>query len=233
MIIGNGLMANIFKLIDSNSLLIFASGVSNSMEDNDKEYKREFDLIKLNSNTNKKFIYFSTIDINNDRKYFLHKKQIEEFISNNFQNYLIFRLPNIIGNGGNKNNIFNYFIKNITENNLIKVQDVYKSLIDIDDILNICQYCMESNNCIINIASIEQIKVIDIINILSEELNIKPTIEEIKTNNIYTTIKNSSVVEDSFIYLNIIKENYTKNIIKKYTKKYNLHRMSFFHSSRV
>ena len=220
MIIGNGLMANIFKLIDSNSLLIFASGVSNSMEDNDKEYKREFDLIKLNSNTNKKFIYFSTIDINNDRKYFLHKKQIEEFISNNFQNYLIFRLPNIIGNGGNKNNIFNYFIKNITENNLIKVQDVYKSLIDIDDILNICQYCMESNNCIINIASIEQIKVIDIINILSEELNIKPTIEEIKTNNIYTTIKNSSVVEDSFIYLNIIKENYTKNIIKKYTKKY-------------
>ncbi len=71
MVIGNGLIGNIFKLVDSDNYLIFASGVSNSMENNDGEFNREFDLLKSHINTNKKFIYFSTVNINDDnRKYF-------------------------------------------------------------------------------------------------------------------------------------------------------------------
>ena len=219
MIVGNGLIANMFKTINSENYLIFASGVSNSMELNEEEFNREFNLIQSHINTDKKFIYFSTINLyNDDRKYFLHKRKIEDFIINNSNNYLIFRLPNIIGNGGNNNNIFNYFKINIIEGNLIKVQDVYRSLIDIEDIKNICEYCMLLDNSIINISEIESIKVLDIINIISDELNVTPVIEINLTTKTNLEIKNSEIVNEAINYLGLNIKDYTKEIIKKYIK---------------
>ena len=64
MVIGNGLLANTFrKYEDSDSIIIFASGVSNSKEINKSEFKREFDLLKtmLVFKETKKIIYFSII----------------------------------------------------------------------------------------------------------------------------------------------------------------------------
>ena len=52
MIIGNGLIASIFSDIDSDELLIFASGVSNSTCASDNEYLRERNLLIESINKN-------------------------------------------------------------------------------------------------------------------------------------------------------------------------------------
>jgi nucleoside-diphosphate-sugar epimerase len=220
MVIGNGLISNSFNgYIYNKDYLIFASGVSNSKEDRDCEYEREYNLIKNYINTNSKFIYFSTIN-NGDSKYFLHKKNMENYIIDNSNNYLIFRLPNVVGDGGNINNIFNYLNKKIINDELIKVQNVNRSLIDIDDVKNICEYCFNLKNKILNISNIEIIKVIDIVNIMSSELNKSTKKEIIDVDFITEIINNSLEVENAIDYIGIDKKNYTKKLIKKYIKRW-------------
>ena len=220
MVVGNGLISNSFKdFINNKDYLIFASGVSNSNEENDSEYEREFSFIKENLNKSGKFIYFSTIN-NKENKYFKHKRKMEEYIITNSTNYLIFRLPNVVGNGGNINNIFNFLNNKIKNNELIKVKNVNRSLIDIDDVKNICLKCLNIKNKVLNISNIENIKVIDIINMMSFELNKDPILEldiDYKENN--SIIENSLEIENSIKELNIIKKNYIKTLIKKYIKK--------------
>ena len=219
MIIGRGLMARSFSSYENNNeYLIFASGVSNSKEERDDEYQREIDLL-CSREENMKLIYFSTINIDDDdRKYFQHKRKIESIIANRFDSYLIFRLPQIIGIGGNENNIFNFLYKSIKDYTLIKVQkDVYRSLIDVDDIKQICEYCFALSNIIINISSIESLMVIDIINLISKEIGITPNIEYIETTISKLNI-NSDIVEDAINSIGINRIGYIEKIIKKYDK---------------
>lgn len=220
MVVGNGLISKSFDdYIDNEDYLIYASGVSDSSEDRDSEYDREFNLIKNHISTNSKFIYFSTIN-NRDSKYFLHKRNMEKYIIDNSNNYLIFRLPNVVGNGGNINNIFNYLNKKIINDEFIKVQNVNRSLIDIDDVKNICEYCFNLKNKMLNISNIEIIKVIDIVSIMSNELNKSPKTEIIDVVFITEEINNSIEIENAIDSIGIDRKDYTKKLIKKYIKKW-------------
>jgi len=83
MIIGNGLIASSFYRYDTSDCVIFASGVSNSNDNNADNFKREKDLVTkvLSENNDLKFIYFSSIlagITNND--YYNHKIDIENLI---------------------------------------------------------------------------------------------------------------------------------------------------------
>ena len=72
MIIGSGLIAKSCKIIDNSDVLFFASGVSNSMSNNESEFEREINLLNDNLNTEKKIIYFSSID-----EYVINEKYLE------------------------------------------------------------------------------------------------------------------------------------------------------------
>ena len=66
MVIGNGLLAKSFSnFLDDDSILIFASGVSNSSETRISEFEREYDLLneKLSKFNSARLIYFSTLSI--------------------------------------------------------------------------------------------------------------------------------------------------------------------------
>ena len=64
MIIGNGLLANSIKEIDTDNVLFFASGVSNSLETRKDAFLREENLLVNHTlNQKNKFIYFSTCSI--------------------------------------------------------------------------------------------------------------------------------------------------------------------------
>ena len=60
MIVGDGLIANKLKFIDSEDIIIFASGVSNSNENNESEFERERELLSTFIGYDKKLIYFSS-----------------------------------------------------------------------------------------------------------------------------------------------------------------------------
>jgi nucleoside-diphosphate-sugar epimerase len=227
MVIGNGLLGGAFLMSKENydDYIIFASGVSNSLNTNNELFNKEKSLILnvLNENKTKKIIYFSSIMagiINND--YYNHKLQVEEIIKNNSDNYIIFRLPQIIGNTGNKNNLFNHIKTSILNNEEVIVhENVYRALIDIDDLVKLVNNLKASiNREIINISYIEKINVIDIVNIIFILYNIEPKIKIIKNeidNN--WNIDNDIIVDEALIKLNIQKNGYTKNIIKKYINK--------------
>lgn len=93
MIVGNGLIANSFKKskISFEEYIIFASGVSNSQEQENQEFEREKKNILSYKKSTKKFIYFSSIPTildpsQKDLKYVKHKLEMEKLIKNNFTN---------------------------------------------------------------------------------------------------------------------------------------------------
>jgi nucleoside-diphosphate-sugar epimerase len=160
MIIGSGLIANSLKNIDSEGCLFFASGVSNSLETRSSEFEREFSLLKNSIETNNKckFVYFSTLSVNDQSKqdshYVLHKLEIENYIKNNCSSYLILRIGNIVGKGGNPNTLFNFLKNQITNSSEFKVHSkARRLLLDIDDIPKFLSTdCLNIKNETINFA---------------------------------------------------------------------------------
>ncbi len=112
MIVGRGDIASIIN--DREGAIFFASGVSNSNEIREEEYMREKELL-LKQDRSKCLFYFSSIAIDFPEKlkksrYLRHKKEMEEMIKENYQNYNIIRIGNITW--GNNPNTFLNFIKN-------------------------------------------------------------------------------------------------------------------------
>ncbi|WP_333850847.1 hypothetical protein [Epilithonimonas sp.] len=70
MIIGRGLIASLFRDMDQENIIFFASGVSNSLETSPEEFLREENLIRktFTENPDKLFIYFSTCSIYDSSK---------------------------------------------------------------------------------------------------------------------------------------------------------------------
>jgi len=224
MVIGNGLLANTFrKYEDSDSIIIFASGVSNSKEINKSEFKREFDLLKtmLVFKETKKIIYFSTcsvLDISLTKSnYVKHKKNIEGFIISNFKYYLILRIPNIVSNNKNLNTSFNFFKNKLLNNDeIICNKYATRYYIDIDDLEKTLPIFIETYvNQSINICFTNKETVINFILKMGKEMKINPKINLVN-NGIDYTIDNSVFISETNKMNYSIGEDYNDKIIKKY-----------------
>jgi dTDP-4-dehydrorhamnose reductase len=179
------------------------------------EFKREEELLLRYKDYKEKLIYFSTNRSHLNSPYFSHKKNMEDLISKNFDNYLIFKLPQIIGNGGNDDNFFNYFKKKIESREKIDVIDSYRSLLDVSDLRKICDYCLALNREIITISQIQKSKVIEIVGYIADNLNTKVYLNKIKADDEYNSI-NSPIIEECINFLELDRTNYHKILIKKY-----------------
>ena len=177
MIVGNGLIASLFIECDQENIIFFASGVSNSLETKKEEFLREENLIKktIAENPNKIFIYFSTCSIYDSSKaesqYVLHKLKMEQIIIQLCPQYLILRLSNAVGNGGNPNLLMNYLVRSVKNNEIINVHTkATRNLIDVEDIKNITNQLIDKQyfNKIINIAYPENYTIIEILEIMEK-----------------------------------------------------------------
>ena len=224
MVIGNGLLGNVFSLDSDNynDFIIFVSGVSDSKNTDSNSSKREEDLITktLLENTGLTFIYFSSIlsdTINND--YYKHKLKIEELVKLKAERYIIFRIPQIVGYLGNQNNLFNHLVNNVKTNTTnIVYSNVERSIVDVDDLKLIVDYCKDKTvNETINLSHIEKISIIDLCNKIYSKFGLKPKISlKINPENQNWNIDNSNIIKDALINLKINTLNYTDKIILKY-----------------
>ncbi|SEW40820.1 hypothetical protein SAMN05421841_2742 [Chryseobacterium wanjuense] len=186
MIVGSGLIANSLKNIDSEDHLFFASGVSNSLETKDSEFEREFTLLKnnLENNNGSKFIYFSTLSVNDLSKqespYVLHKLRLEDYIKNNCEKYLILRIGNIVGKGGNPNTLFNFLKNQIMQDKKFVVHTkARRLLLDIDDISKfLTSSCAAVKNETINFAYPYYYDLNEIINAIEAKMEKKAQYEK-------------------------------------------------------
>tara|TARA_R110001592_G_scaffold67551_1_gene207221 strand:- start:247 stop:738 length:492 start_codon:yes stop_codon:yes gene_type:complete len=136
MIIGKGDIASI--LIDREDVIFFASGVSNSSEIRQSEFERELELLSKQDKS-KCIFYFSSITIDNKEKfkmnkYLQHKKSMEDYIKNNFQNYNIIRIGNIMW-GTNPNTFLNYIKDKILNKKKVYLSDEYKFMVSKEQLL--------------------------------------------------------------------------------------------------
>ena len=180
MIVGNGLIANLFKNEDRENVVFFASGVSNSLETEKSAFLREENLLRktLEENPEKIFIYFSTCSIYDSSKngsfYVNHKLRMEQIVEELSRNFLILRVSNAVGKGGNPNLLMNYLVNAFHQEKEITVHTLAtRNLIDADDIKNITLQFINENilNKIINIAYLENFSTSEILEILEKYFN--------------------------------------------------------------
>ncbi len=224
MIVGNGLIASLFTECDQENIIFFASGVSNSLETKKEEFLREENLIKktIAENPNKIFIYFSTCSIYDsskaDSQYVLHKLKIEQIIIQLCPQYLILRLSNAVGNGGNPNLLMNYLVRSVKNNEIINVHTkATRNLIDVEDIKNITNQLIDKQyfNKIINIAYPENYTIIEILEIMEKFYQTKLYLNLVKSGSGYGI--DTHDVESYFIQHALTnKETYLHKILEKY-----------------
>lgn len=221
MIIGKGLIANLFTENDSDEIVFFASGVSNSSETRREEFIREEDLVEktLAQFPEKLFIYFSTCSIYDSSKYnsqyVLHKLHIEELIKRQATHYLILRVSNAVGRGGNPNLLMNYLSRQITTDQQLTIhQHATRNLIDVEDVKNITlQYIQSTNwNKIVNVAYLENFFIPEIIEAFEKKLKIQAQ-KRIEQKGEHYSIDISEL--DYFFELKN-KKDYLNNLIDKY-----------------
>ena len=226
MIIGKGMVATALQSIDSDEVCFFASGVSSSNIDNKIEFDREKELLEttLDKYSNASiFIYFSSCGIEFETTpYFSHKQNMEKIVANRAKKYYIFRLPQVVGRGGNRNTLFNYLMNQVKKEKEIEIwKNVRRNLIDIDDVVDIIKQIISNNiqtNSIINIASPFNVSILEIILNIEVILNIKTK---------YTLLEKGQAIDVDIYELSKIvdidrvfksKDIYLQNLIKKYHK---------------
>lgn len=224
MIIGNGLIASLFKDSDKEDIIFFASGVSNSSETNPEQFQREENLIfnTLIHGQDKLFMYFSTCSIYDSSKtnspYVLHKLRMEELVKSNTNHYLILRVSNAVGNGGNPNLLMNYLARSVKNGETINVHTkATRNLIDAEDVKNITHNLLAKKqfNKIINIAYLQNYSIIEILEILEHHYQKKLDLNLIKSGSGYEI--NTPETENYFHENGLEnKESYLCKILEKY-----------------
>ncbi|MFV0175496.1 NAD-dependent epimerase/dehydratase family protein [Empedobacter falsenii] len=224
MIIGRGLIANLFTEVDLDEVVFFASGVSNSSETRKGEFLREQNLVEdtLASNPEKLFVYFSTCSIYDSSKYnslyVLHKLHIEEIIKQKAKHFLILRVSNAVGRGGNPNLLMNYLSRQIlNDQELVVHQHATRNLIDVEDVKNITLQYIQSNcwNKIVNVAYLENYFIPEIVEAFEEILQ-KPAMKLMENKGEHYSI---DIHELQYQFSIQDKEVYLNNLIRKYYDK--------------
>lgn len=224
MIVGNGLIANAFREYDREEMVFFASGVSNSLENDKAQFHREENLIRktIQENSEKLFVYFSSCSIYDsskiDSQYVNHKLNMEHIIASECEKYLIARVSNAVGKGGNQNTLINYLIHAIQNQEEIKVHiDATRNQIDVYDVVQIVLHLIEDVkiNRIVNVAYLSNYSVLEIIRIVEEFLRLKGNLILEKKGQGY-----SIDIPDAMDYFkknNLLdREKYLQEILQKY-----------------
>jgi UDP-2-acetamido-2,6-beta-L-arabino-hexul-4-ose reductase len=183
MIIGNGLIAkSVHHFENEDTVLIFAAGVSNSSEILLEAFEKEHNLLlsAINENPEKRFIYFSTCSIYDESlknsPYLKHKLSLENEIKNRHTDFLIVRLPNMVGHGGNPKTMVNYFVNCIKNQQSFTLQNsAYRNLLDCEELYPVLKKTLELplKNEVINIANPINYKVSEIVKTIEEFLGKK------------------------------------------------------------
>ena len=228
MIIGNGLIAKSFYNFDNNEVVIFASGVSNSLETSKEAFLREETLVQntIVQHRDSLFVYFSTCSVYDSSKatsqYVNHKLFIENLIKEKAKKYLILRVSNAVGRQGNSNLLLNYLFEKAVNNEEIIIQKGAKrNLIDVEDVRSITENIITNNifNKTINLAYLANFSIIDIVSAIEKYTNqsLKLKFEDSgQEYNISLDYAKEYFLEKN----NLNKAHYLENLFEKYYSAY-------------
>jgi len=225
-IIGSGFIAkNFFKLsknLSKLNIILYAAGVSDSKTKSKHKLNKEYSRIKNylnNFDYTKKLIYISSFSVfdphRNKTLYIKNKIKIEKFIQKSGVNYLIIRLPEVVGRSKNKNTLLNFIYYNIKKNNkFILWKNTKRNIIDIDDAVKLLSIIIKKNffkKDQINLISKYFYSIENIVKSLEKLLNKKALFRELNLKSIKWNDYSRYYIKN-----NSKKDTYLNKIIKKY-----------------
>jgi hypothetical protein len=172
------MMAKAFSAFELKSdVVIFASGVSNSMEASASAFKRERDLLRSTRAEcpDALFVYFGTCSANDpDRRatpYVLHKLEMESLVMGSEHPWMVLRLPLAVGPEHRAPTLANYFYERILRGQAFEVwARSTRYPIDVEDAFRIASRLIADRSMwrhTINIA-LRAFPVIDFVHILED-----------------------------------------------------------------
>jgi nucleoside-diphosphate-sugar epimerase len=152
--------------------------------------------------------------------YIKHKLFIESYIENNSNNFLILRLPNVIGETKNTKQLVPFMYNSLLNNKIIQIKNgTYRDLLDVEDLPKIVDFLINKKiNGKINITLDNKIKVVDIVNYLIKINNISEYQIDILEGDETILYENHLNINNNDLDIKNLNTNPNK-IIKKYYKK--------------
>jgi dolichol-phosphate mannosyltransferase len=184
MILGQGVIARRFMDYGLNKqVTLFAGDVHDSKSTNESDFKKEEEALKLAVRESQEipFVFFGSCSIldpaSSQTPYSLHKKNLEEWIAANAKNYLIVRLPQLLGLNDEPTSLVSHLISNIYSGHPFEVwAKACRNFIDVDDVYRIVHYLLGQKtplNRTLNVASPFNTKVPTAVSELETFLNKK------------------------------------------------------------
>ena len=227
-IVGNGLLARAFARGFQINVptCVFASGVSNSRCTDRGEFEREEVLLRqviAGLVPRERIVYFSTCSIYEEGSreltpYVIHKLRMEELVSR-WENFIIIRLPQVVGFTRNSHTLTNYFRDCILGSRLLQIQlRARRSIIDVDDVAKIAFSMLEdvhSANQLMNIANPKSILALELLETMESVLGMKAVVEYVDIGSGYYIDTHAS--DDFALKCGIdFSDSYIRKVIEKY-----------------
>jgi len=225
MIIGNGLLARAFapRYGNDQQILVFASGVSNSMETDAGQFQRERNLLQQAlAGRSGKLVYFSSCGVANAVEpltpYMRHKREMELLVSR-YDGGLVLRLPQVVGKTCNPHTLTNYLRDRILSGERFTVwKGAERNLVDVDDVLAIARAMLAGDaapGLVTSIAAERSMPMPEIVRLFENVLGRKANYE--------TADRGSALPIDASLALQIAAQrgidlgsNYAERVIGKY-----------------
>lgn len=226
MIVGKGLLGRSLENYDHDDCVFIASGVSDSKCSDISEFNREKKLVTeiVRKYPGKIVIFFSTFSINdavlNHDMYVEHKLLLEKLIETNCDEFLIARVSNLVGRGGNPKTVFNFFLSSILGGKQFSLwPNSVRNLIMDQDFAQILNFILVNEwqtwkNSIVNIVNARSYTAGEIVLAIEEFTGIRADYKIVD-------IKSSPTFEDAhatylFRKLGIDTTNYIQRILNTY-----------------
>lgn len=175
MIIGSGLIAHAFRpfYAQSDSVCLYAAGVSNSGCTDEQEFARERERLTAalqQAQQMDAFVYFGTCSVADpearDTPYVQHKLAMEQLVAAH-PRYLILRLPQVAGVTPNPHTLLNFLYAHIARSEAFQLwRNARRDIIDVDDVAAIARQLIDdpaARRTTVNIACPENYAMTDIV----------------------------------------------------------------------
>ena len=178
MVIGDGMLAKAFAAFGPNrDVVIFASGVSDSMETRAAAFERERALLEEARRAYPRalLVYFGTCSVNDpdrrDTPYVRHKLEMESMLMASERPWMVLRLPLAIGPLHRSPTLANFLHERILRGESFEVWDrSTRYPIDVEDALRVAQVLIADRSMwrrTINVA-LHSFRVLDFVRVLED-----------------------------------------------------------------
>ena len=148
MVVGEGMMAQAFsEFSDDHRVVIFASGVSNSLETDPSAFAREKSLLLRTraESPDKLLVYFGTCSVDDpdrrDTSYVVHKREMESLLVGSRSPWMVLRLPLAIGPGHRGPTLAQFLYERISRGEHFEVwANATRYPIDVADVFRIAPH---------------------------------------------------------------------------------------------